>query len=122
MSNLINDKLFPADNAVFTPGEEISLRAYMEGRVGKFYTNFPDDGQREFNFIKGQTFRDLISTAETGASVCNVKGVFFIDNNTLRYHNALTDSNYDVYLGEDQIGPDDEVLDGAEYGDYVGPK
>lgn len=77
MSNIIFDKLLPADNAVFTPGEELTLRAYMEKTARIFKIDFSDYGGpiQDYTFIQGQTFQDLINASEFGGKVCNVGGV-----------------------------------------------
>lgn len=83
MSNIINDKLIPSDNVQFTPGEELSLRAYMQGKVKKCYlrqagSSLPD---YEIRFIDGQNFWSLIKASELGGRVCNIpSGRLYITN------------------------------------------
>ena len=95
MGNLINDKLFPVDNIQFTPEEEFVLRAYMMGKVGKFTIQWQDDGStKEFTFIKGQTFEQMIDIATANSKIGAVYGLLMVENGCI-----IADPYYEGHFG-----------------------
>ena len=114
MNNMINDKLVASTNVHFTPGEEISLTAYMTGNVKNFQTMDGDGVVTNFTFIDGQTFESaIVAGRDQGVNVCKKMSISMEINNeeihsTMHWFQSLR-LCYDE-SGVDPVGIYDSIL------------